>query len=141
MSYSFSLAFGDDDEDDDYDDDFSDEEESEAKKDEPFHEETESHYKTMKTVLIESDTDEANSTRSLSLEHEIPTSTDGQILNLEQEAATSRIKRAGSQSAKRAERGWDPLFEDIESAIRELQRGKSASPETAGRQNELYNYL
>ncbi|CCE93185.1 Ste5p TDEL_0F03740 [Torulaspora delbrueckii] len=141
LSYSFSLAFGDDDEDDDYDDDFSDEEESEAKKDEPFHEETESHYKTMKTVLIESDTDEANSTRSLSLEHEIPTSTDGQILNLEQEAATSRIKRAGSQSAKRAERGWDPLFEDIESAIRELQRGKSASPETAGRQNELYNYL
>lgn len=46
--------------------------------------------------------------------------------------------RPGYLSAKKAEKGWDPLLDDIESAIRELQRGKSASP---GRQSGLYTYL
>lgn len=141
LSYSFSLAFGDDD-----DEGLSDEEHSEEGFGEQISsssadDEVLSHSKSMNTLLIESPAGEVNSTKSLSFEDNKPQVNDAQIINLEQEAVTVGVKRAGSQSAKRAERGWDPLLEDIESAIRELQRGRSASPEATGKDADFYNYL
>ncbi|QLL32038.1 hypothetical protein HG536_0C02070 [Torulaspora globosa] len=43
-------------------------------------------------------------------------------------SGVSEPAQRGSVSAKRSDKGWDPLLDDIESAIRELQRGRSASP-------------
>lgn len=143
VSYSYSLTFGDDDDEDNYSsEEYSSEAEHESQSmfqgyDRDEHSRTDS----MAALFLGSAPDVVKNTTSLHLEDSALVNNADQRLKVQRETVNSRVKRAGSQSAKRAERGWDPLFEDIESAIRELQRGKSASPEAIGRQADMYNYL
>lgn len=135
LTYSFSLMFGDDEDEEISGDDCSTTDTALLEESDSMSSITNLEFNPTDTLAL------APSDEEGSLEV-VEKCRESEFLNLEDGIETSKpggTAQTESLSAKQLEKGWDPLFHDIESAIRELQRGGSASP---GRQSgHFYTYM
>lgn len=135
LSYSFSLVFGDDEDEELSEDDSSDYDIPLKRTDSS---KSDSFLTNSVEVILPTGPDDDEDKCSVPTEsHSEPHSFQSKDATL-----TSGVydpAHPGFLSARRSDKGWDPLLDDIESAIRELQRDRSASP---GRQSgHSYTYI